>query len=135
MAKILVVEDTATFRAILRHQLVSIGITSIWMAADGEEALAMLEHQPDFDAILCDWHMHPMDGLTFCSKVRGVPAVQGRVIPVLFMTADPKLADPDKRARMLEPAKDLGIVEILPKPFNIPELKETLARCLGAEPS
>ena len=131
MVKILVVEDTATFRGILRHQLISVGVTSVWMAADGEEALSVLQQQPDFDAIICDWHMHPMDGLTFCSKVRGVPAVQGRIIPVLFMTADPKLADPVKRARMLEPAKDLGIVEILPKPFNTAELKQTLSRCIG----
>lgn len=131
MTKILVVEDTATFRSILRHQLVSVGMTNIWMAADGEEALTMLRDQPDIDAIICDWHMHPMDGLTFCSKVRDVPALSGRIIPVLFMTADPKLADPDKRARMLAPAKNLGIVEILPKPFNTSELKATLSRCLG----
>ena len=131
MAKILIVEDTATFRAILRHQLVSIGITSVWMAADGEEALRMLEHESDFDAILCDWHMHPMDGLTFCSKLQGVPGMNGRTIPVLFITSDPKLADPEKRARMLEPAKGIGIVDILPKPFTIEALKETLDRYIG----
>ena len=131
MTKVLVVEDTATFRAILRHQLIGIGINNVWMAADGEEALGMLQLEPDIDAIICDWHMHPMDGLTFCAKIRGVQALAGREIPVLFMTADPKLGDPEKRARMIEPAKSIGIVEILTKPFNSTELKETLSRCLG----
>jgi CheY-like chemotaxis protein len=131
MTKILIVEDTATFRAILRHQLIGLGITSLWMATDGEEALGMLWQQPDFDLILCDWHMHPMDGLTFCSKVRTIPTLQERAIPVLFMTADAKLANPVTRERILEHARGLGIVEILPKPFETDELKTTLERCLG----
>lgn len=134
MTKVLIVEDTATFRAILRHQLVSIGVTSVWMAADGEEALGMLEHEPDFDAILCDWHMHPMDGLSFCAKLQGLPALGGRVIPIFFITADPKLADADKRARMLEPAKGLGIVDVLPKPFTADTLRDAL-RQVGIIPS
>ncbi len=133
MTKILIVEDTATFRAILRHQLVSIGYTNIWMAADGGEALKMLQAEDDFDAIICDWHMHPMDGLTFCGVVQSIPTTRGRAIPVLFMSADPKLADPEKRARMIEPARKVGIVDILPKPFDVAELKATLARCIGLE--
>ena len=133
MTKILIVEDTATFRAILRHQLVGLGVTDIWMAADGGEALKMLQAESNFDAIICDWHMHPMDGLTFCGVVQSIPTTRERPIPVLFMTSDPKLADPEKRARMLEPARKLGIVEILPKPFDVPELKATLNRCIGAE--
>ncbi len=131
MVKIMVVEDTATFRGILRHQLITIGITNIWMAADGEEALTMLHDQPDIDAIICDWHMHPMDGLTFCSKIRDVLTLQGRVIPVIFMTSDPKFADPEKRARLIEPVRNIGITEILPKPFNTNDLQETLSRCIG----
>lgn len=55
------------------------------------------------------------------------------VIPVLFMTSDPKLADPEKRARMIEPARKVGIVEILPKPFDVAELKATLNRCVGSD--
>ena len=135
MAKILVVEDTATFRAILRHQLVGLGFTNVWMAADGGEALKLLQSEQDFDIIICDWHMHPMDGLTFCGVVQSIPNPHGRTIPVLFMSADPKLADPHKRTRMLEPARKVGIVEILPKPFEVVELKATLDRCLMVAPT
>ena len=131
MIKMLVVEDTATFRSIIRHQLLSVGITSIWMAADGEEALSIIQQQPDIDAIICDWHMHPMDGLTFCSKIRDVPAVAGRSIPVLFMTADPKMADRTTRARLVEPFRILGILEVLTKPFNTTELRVALSRSIG----
>ncbi|MEI6985005.1 MAG: response regulator [Rhodospirillaceae bacterium] len=131
MINILIVEDTATFRAILRHQLVGIGYTNIWMAADGVEALALLGGETRFDLILCDWHMHPMDGLEFCSKVQSVRSG----VPVLFMTADPKLADPERRARMLEPAKSLGIVDVLAKPFNIDELRTALERSVATATS
>ena len=37
MAKVLIVEDTATLRAILRHPLVSLGGSGVWKAAEGEE--------------------------------------------------------------------------------------------------
>ena len=131
MTKILIVEDTATFRAILRHQLVSIGYTNIWTAADGGEALKMLQAEESFDVIICDWHMHPMDGLTFCGVVQSLTSTRERPIPVLFMTSDPKLADPERRARMIEPARKVGIVDILPKPFEITELKATIASCLS----
>jgi two-component system chemotaxis response regulator CheY len=133
--KVLVVEDLSMMRMLIRHQLGELGILQVVTAADGEEALDLLHHEPDVDLILCDWHMSPMDGLTFCAQVQAVPHLGGRKIPVLFMTGDERLQDPDKRRRALETAKDLGIIDILLKPFTSEDLGRVLAQCPGLAPT
>lgn len=127
MLNVLLVEDTATFRAIVRHQLLAMNMDTVHVAADGQEALAELRRNPDIDLIISDWHMAPMDGLTFCGMVRRVPGLAGRRLPVVFMTADAKLADEDRRRRVLEASGHLGIIAILPKPFTTAQLREALS--------
>lgn len=134
MLKVMVVEDTATYQLIIRRQLSVSGIRSVVPAADGAEALELLRKEPDVDVIICDWHMAPMDGLAFCAAVQSVPYLRGRRIPVVLMTGDAKLADPDRRRRALEPAKGLGITEILIKPFSAETLREVLGRCADYRP-
>ena len=124
---ILIVDDTPANLGVLVETLGTAGY-QLMVAEDGEEALAQTATtQPDL--ILLDVMMPGIDGFETCRRLKAQESTQN--IPVLFMTADPKLADPVKRARMLEPAKDLGIVEILPKPFNTADLKDTLSRCIG----
>lgn len=131
MLKVMVVEDTLTYQMIVRRQLAALGIDSVVMTSEGREALETLGREPDVDVILCDWHMTPMDGLTFCAAVQSIPYLRGRRIPVIFMTGDVKLADPTRRRRAMAPAHSLGITEILIKPFTVEELKAVLIRCAG----
>lgn len=131
MFKVLLVEDTATFRAIIRHQLLALNLDEVVMAADGAEALTILRDREDIDLIISDWHMAPMDGLTFCAAVQQSPRLKGRQMPVVFMTGDAGFADPDKRERALEQARGLGIVDILPKPFTSDRLKAALSKGVG----
>ena len=71
-----------------------------------------------------------MDGLDFCARVQATPYLGGRRIPVLFMTGDERLAeDADKRRRALETARELGIVDILIKPFTAADILAALTRC------
>ncbi|MEI7607215.1 MAG: response regulator [Rhodospirillaceae bacterium] len=128
--KVLVVEDVSMFRTLIRHQLAEIGITQVATTGDGAEALDLLLNEPDFDLILCDWHLEEMDGLEFCARVQATPYLGGRRIPVLFMTGDERLAeDAGKRQRALETARDLGIVDILIKPFTANDIRAVLERC------
>ncbi len=129
MLKVLVVEDLAIVRSLIRQQLAALGITRVTEAEDGASALTLLKREPDIDLILCDWHMTPMDGLEFCAQVQAIPYLGGRKIPVLFMTGDQKLADAKRRRRTLDSARDLGIVDILIKPFGSEALREKLAEC------
>lgn len=131
MIKVLLVEDTATFRAIIRHQLLALTVREVVVAANGQEALKLLTDHGDIDAIISDWHMEPMDGLQFCATVQRSPQLKGRRMPVIFMTSDAKLADAEIRARAAARARDLGIVDILPKPFSPEQLRAALSKAVG----
>lgn len=133
MLNVLIVEDTATFRMLVRQQLLSMNMAKVYVAADGAEALKMLKNNKDIDLIISDWHMAPMDGLTFCGMVQQTPALRGRQIPVVFMSADNKLADDDRREKVLAASRHLGIIAILPKPFTAEQLRAALSAGAGIQ--
>jgi DNA-binding response OmpR family regulator len=78
-------------------------------AADGEEALAIIEAQT-LDLVLLDVMMPKMDGFTVCQKVREFSSV-----PIIIITA--RGQDNDKIKGL-----NLGADDYLTKPFNIDEL-------------
>src|SRR5215472_15576379 len=78
-------------------------------AADGQEALAIIEAQP-LDLVLLDVMMPKMDGFTVCQKVREFSSV-----PIIIITA--RGQDNDKIKGL-----NLGADDYLTKPFNIDEL-------------
>ncbi|MEI7606266.1 MAG: response regulator [Rhodospirillaceae bacterium] len=127
--KVLLVEDVKTIRTLIVHQLGELGVTQVVTAVDGTEALTVLTRELDIDLILSDWHMEPMDGLDFCGRIQTLPHIRGRHIPVVFMTNDERLADPEKRKRALQTAHGIGIVDMLIKPFSIEELRDVMVRC------
>lgn len=131
MLTVLLIEDTAVIRMIVRQQLLSIGVTRIHVASDGVEALQILKNQDDIDLIISDWHMSPMDGLTFCGMMKKMPSQRGRYMPVVFISSDPKLADVAKREKVLDASRHLGIIGILPKPFTTEQLREKLSIGVG----
>jgi two-component system chemotaxis response regulator CheY len=66
---VLVVDDFATIRRILRHILKQIGFMNISEAEDGKIALTELKNKK-FDLVLCDWNMPEMSDLDLLNKVR-----------------------------------------------------------------
>jgi two-component system, chemotaxis family, chemotaxis protein CheY len=129
MTKILVIEDMQEARAMLRLQLRSLNVSEIVEAADGEEALALLDLDHDFDLILCDWHMKPMDGLQFCVLARRHRERMGKTaIPIVLLSGDSRIAEAEHRSQAMGPAFDIGIVDILAKPLRLHDLREVVAR-------
>jgi two-component system, chemotaxis family, chemotaxis protein CheY len=129
MTKILVIEDMKEARATLRLQLRSMNVNEVVEAADGEEALLLLDFDHDFDLILCDWHMKPMDGLQFCILARRHRERMGKAaIPIVLLSGDSRIAEPEHRSRAMAPALDIGIVDILAKPLRLHDLREVVAR-------
>ena len=82
--KILVVDDTKIDRDLYVAMLKQVGF-SVDTAANGEEAIAMLEKQK-CDLILCDYSMPVLDGLGFLRKVRQIYALSHLV--VIIVTSD-----------------------------------------------
>jgi PAS domain S-box-containing protein len=92
--RILVVEDSADMRKVLRDLLEEIA-SELRMAEHGQEALTVLrEFAPDI--IITDLLMPVMDGLTFLEILRGTTRFQH--VPVIVVTA--KELSPEEQERL-----------------------------------
>jgi two-component system chemotaxis response regulator CheY len=114
---ILVVDDYATMRRILRNLLQQLGFTNIEEAADGEQALGKLKDK-DFDLIISDWNMEPMTGLDLLKTVRA--DARFKAMPFIMVTAESKTEN-------VVAAKQAGVSNYIVKPFNAEILKQKLA--------
>ncbi len=83
MKRILVVDDEADYRLILRSVLATKGYEAV-LAANGEEALHKLEEGP-VDFIISDIYMPVMDGIKLHRAVRARPKFEN--LPFLFVSA------------------------------------------------
>ncbi len=107
-ARILVVDDVEDNRHLLTRRLNREGYRDIAMAADGEEALALIA-ETAFDLVLLDVMMPKCDGYQVLERLRA----DGRLheLPVIVISA---LNEIDSVVRCIQ----LGAVDYLPKPFN-----------------
>jgi two-component system chemotaxis response regulator CheY len=119
--KVLVVDDFATMRRIIKTQLNSFGCTDIEEAADGQSAIEALEGH-DFDLIVSDWNMAPLTGLDLLKHVRSNPRT--KAIPFVMVTAEAK---PEN----VLTAKNAGVNNYIVKPFDAATLKKKLEGVLA----
>jgi DNA-binding response OmpR family regulator len=121
--KILVVDDEARMRKLVRDFLVRDGYTVV-EAADGEEAVSIFYDNKDIALIIQDVMMLKMDGYEVCEEIRRVSKV-----PIIMLTAKS-----DERDELR--GFDLGIDEYVTKPFS-PKLLvarvEAILRRSGAD--
>jgi len=114
--KILVVDDFATMRRIIKNLLRDIGFSNITEADDGSSALPLLQNG-DFDFLVTDWNMPGMPGIELLKAVRASPKLAK--LPVLMVTAE------SKREQIIAAAQ-AGVNGYIVKPFNAVTLKEKL---------
>lgn len=105
LGKILVVEDESILREILAEWLEAEGY-QVLEAGNGAEALTIYRSEAP-DAIATDVRMPVMDGLTLLQRLRTGP---GPLPAVVLMSGH--------SGTTLRETYDLGVAEILPKPFN-----------------
>jgi len=85
--KILLIDDEAFVRSILRQVLSSIGVPSPNIYEADSAASGMLETMRIRPALVfCDIHMPAEDGLQFLAKLRKAPAISAT--PVVMITSD-----------------------------------------------
>ncbi len=83
--RILVVDDFATMRRIVKNILTQLGFKNIIEADDGTSALKILQAEK-IDLIISDWNMPKMTGLELLKKVRATP--EWAKIPFIMVTAE-----------------------------------------------
>jgi len=109
--KILVIEDEASIRDMLRFALERVEFM-VSVAADAPSArLRIAESRPDL--ILLDWMLPGVSGVDYARELKAAP--QTRDIPVIMVTAR---AEEEDKIRGL----NIGCDDYVSKPFSFPEL-------------
>jgi signal transduction histidine kinase/CheY-like chemotaxis protein len=124
--KVLVVDDNRTNRRILEGMLGRWEMKSS-SVEDGEAALIKLSEAQEagepFALILMDMHMPKMDGFELIEKIRHSP--HPSTATIMMLTSAGHRGDAAR-------CKELGVAAYLLKPIRQSELREAIARVLGA---
>jgi len=119
--KVLIVDDFATMRRIVKNILRQLGFTNISEADDGKTALQALKKEK-FDLILSDWNMPEMPGIELLKAVRADDELKD--IPFLMVTAEAE------KGNIVEAVK-LGVSNYIVKPFTAETMSEKLGKIFG----
>lgn len=116
--KVLLAEDHPVNRQLALAQLKALGMPSVDVAIDGEQALERVRHT-DYDVVLMDMQMPRMDGLEATRRLRAMPlAVQPWV---MAMTAN--AFEEDRQACLAA-----GMNDFVSKPATVAVLKAAFTR-------
>lgn len=122
VAKILIVDDEAPIRALMRATLTMAGHTVV-EASGGEEALEKIKKE-DFDAVVLDIMMPVTDGYEVLERIKAIPARAG--LPVVVVTA--KAYESEGIMREMT----AGAIDHITKPFDPEDLEIAVSRALTA---
>ncbi len=121
--KILVIDDMATMRKIIKNMLMKIGFKNITEADDGATALPMIENAQQigdpYEFIVSDWNMPQMTGLDLLKNLRSRD--EYKKLPFLMITAEAEQGN-------VVIAVQAGVNNFIVKPFSAETLKEKITK-------
>ena len=119
MARILIVDDEPTVLSVLARVFRKRSGHEVVEVSSGQEAIDLIR-QHDFDILLTDVRMSPIDGLTLLKTVRQErPSVA--VVLITAYSSVPVVAE----------AQKLGAFDCLAKPFKVDDLLLTVERAIA----
>lgn len=118
--KILIVDDFATMRKVIRNLLRQIGYQNVIEAEDGVDALKELRSQR-IEFIISDWNMPNMSGIELLRAVRADSEL--RDLPFLMVTAE------SLKENVVEAVK-AGVSNYIVKPFTAEVLSEKIKKII-----
>jgi two-component system, sensor histidine kinase and response regulator len=125
--RVLVVEDNATNRAILLHQVGRWGMLNS-AAEDGEQALSLLRAAAargvPYDLAITDMKMPRMDGIALAQTIKADPAIN-RVRLVMLTSMVGQRGEAER-------ARQAGILACLSKPVRQSDLYDCLVKAIAA---
>ena len=122
--KVLIVDDFATMRRILKNILKQLGFKNLLEADDGTTAYDLLENQ-DVDLIISDWNMPKMTGVEFSKAIREKGDTSH--IPIIMVTAEKSMGKVDIALN------EGGANEYITKPFTADKMHKTIKRYFDEE--
>jgi len=111
--KVLVVDDFATMRKIIKNVLKQISLENVVEAENGKHALDILKKE-EIDLIISDWIMPEMTGIDFLKACKQDDAI--KTIPFLMVTAEAQ------KDCIMEAIKS-GVDNYIVKPFTPEKLQ------------
>ncbi|KKP69312.1 two-component system response regulator [candidate division CPR3 bacterium GWF2_35_18] len=117
MAKILIADDSAFMRTVLKNILMKAGFNTILEAKDGLEAVEKYESENP-DILLLDIIMPNLDGLGVLQKLR-------------FKKANVIVVSAVGQEKMVNEAKSLGAIDFIIKPFDADNVVQAVKKILG----
>ena len=123
---VLIVEDIRAMRLIIRTTLRNFRIEDVVEASDGGAALEFLKNR-DFDIVISDICMTPMDGIEFTRRLRRANNGLNPYIPVLMVSGHTEVS-------RVKEAVEAGVTAFLAKPVTPTNLQKKLQAIVSASP-
>ena len=121
--KVLVVDDELYMRKVVRTLLMSLGVRTIYEAADGPAGLGIIRTMRP-DVVILDWQMPGLDGSGFVRMVRSPETFPYPDVPIIMLTGH------GERSKVVE-AVQIGVHEFLLKPVSSKALQDRLISVLA----
>ncbi len=118
--KVLVIDDSKAMLSFYQSVVLDMGL-NILTAANGREALNLMEEEKSFALIITDMNMPVMDGLELTRKIR--EQANRSVVPILMATTESEQSQRDM-------AHSAGVSAFITKPFTAAVLKEKVTGLL-----
>jgi two-component system chemotaxis response regulator CheY len=119
--RVLVVDDFATMRKIIKNVLRQINMDNVVEAENGKHALSVLRSD-SVEFIISDWIMPEMTGIEFLRACKEDEAIKN--IPFVMVTAEAQ------KDSVLEAIK-AGVDNYIVKPFTPEKLKEVIGKTMA----
>ena len=113
---ILLLEPSQTQRKVIASKLVDAGITNLDLVADPEDAWRKIQAVPP-DLVISSMYFDKTTGFELLEKIRGDEELQS--IPYMLISSEYRFDE-------LDPIKQAGVMAILPKPFEVDDLRLAL---------
>ena len=124
-SRILVVEDQHLMRELTIEALNSVGFAAVEGAENGAKALGLMK-QMQFDVIISDIEMEPIDGFELGRTIRAGETSHPRNLPIIYLTGFSDVAT-------LSSATALDVNLFIVKPASARLLYEKISQALSGE--